>query len=144
MGMEKINQFMELAKDLKIKGLEPTSEPSRDTVESDSSRSYIDSSTTGNDASSIFKSDEVAIQFPCHLCGHIAESRKFMKDHIEANHTLNYPRFLCDYSCEKNTALRNHIQQAHVNGAYSCNKCEYFTGSKDSLSEHFGNSHVDI
>ena len=143
--MEKVNEFMELAKDLQIKGLTPSL---------DSEIGPDDSEEMGNDSNNMrsvkqmensiqnrMTTDEPAIQFICHLCEYTNISRKKMIDHMEEKHSISLTCYLCDYTCHQKIDLRNHMQIMHTDGIYSCNQCEFFSDSKDGLSEHIVNNH---
>jgi len=138
--MENINKFMELARDLQIKGLAPTTDSIEEGVEE---RELFNDSLVNRGLRKVPKVTKPdAVQFPCHLCGYSSEERKDLMNHIEVKHTLSLQCYLCDFTCNKKEKLSVHMQTAHTDGVFSCDKCEFVSGSRESLAVHQSN-HCD-
>ena len=99
-GMEKVDKFMELAKDLKIKGLTPTLDSNiapdeYEEIGKDSNKEDMCSvKGMGEGIPNRMTTDDTVIQIMCHLCGYTNISRRRMKDHMEEKHSISLTCYL--------------------------------------------------
>jgi len=131
--MENINRFMELAKDLQIKGLAPAiqNEDEGDKHEEgigDTSMESTDEKLRLTNDNSAATKPHVAVQFPCHLCMYTSESRKGVVEHVAAEHS-SIQCYLCDYKCDRKEALGKHMESTHKDDIFSGNSIEFVSES---------------
>ena len=141
--MENINKFMDLAKDLQIKGLAPASQNEGDEHEErvkDTNLEDTDVKIKQTIDTSMVTKPHVAVQFPCHLCGYTSESRKGVMDHVTAEHA-NIQCYLCNYTCDKKEKLGTHMETVHKDNLFSSDSSEFVSESRKSLSFHNETEH---
>ena len=141
--MENINKFMDLAKDLQIKGLAPASQNEGDEHEErvkDTNLEDTDVKIKQTIDTSKVTKPYVAVQFPCHLCGYTSESRKGVMEHVTAEHA-NIQCYLCNYTCDKKEKLGTHMETVHKDNLFSSDSSEFVSESRKSLSFHNETEH---
>jgi len=125
--MHQVNQFMELASDLQIKGLRV--EPGTD------GGSKKQKKTKMVEKTNVTKYAE-------------RDGFEGAKNAIKNENTSNveplyfYACHLCEYQAEIKRNLIRHIQITHTEGIHTCNLCDYFAENSSSLSEHKAKSHA--
>ena len=130
--MHQVNQFMELASDLQIKGLRV--DPGTN-----------NSSKKQKKTKRVEKTGVTKDFFPINTESVGSEGAKHA---IKNENTSNveplylYACHLCEYQAEMKRNLIRHIQITHTEGIHTCNLCDYFAESSSSLSEHKAKSHA--
>lgn len=121
--MDQVNQFIELANDLKIKGLRaelaPTKEPTR--------RNNFENLGTKTSRKATISSVK-----KCSIKKEISNL---------SERTCFYACHICDYETETKTDLMSHIEITHTEGIHTCKQCDFYTADNATLKEHEEQSH---
>jgi len=119
--MNKVDQFIDLATDLQIKGLRADSGPSDETNKSQVKENV--GTETDNKDIVIHEEDHSVIK----------------EETVEFSYL--YSCHLCDYQAQKKSNLMCHMEITHKEGINSCNQCDFYATNKHSLWEHKENCH---
>ena len=108
--MDEINQFMQLATDLKIKGLATDHEKEDTEV---SNEEYHEKS--------IEAESKEAIQYTCEMCHYTSFNKQSMEEHSEEKHSNTLPCNLCEYKCNKKSRMTENMNSERKDKInYSC------------------------
>ena len=159
----RINDFVSVAKDLKIKEISEEKDETEDDVQDPTMnatnthlRESIDeinvkaeTKVTSSDWSVakhrqrlIAKNDR---NFSCDECDAIFSKTGNLNRHVQSKHAgLRYPCTKCDYQATTQQHLDNHTNSKHIGVKYPCTKCDYKATQKSSLKKHYDSIHAGI
>ena len=145
---ERLNEFLNVAKNLEIKFFSISNEK----PEIPDIQEYIELKTkqTNIDVKSKQSIDHLAKRttegmFDCTLCQKQFTKRNTLKNHIQSIHVgVKFPCNLCDYEATQHHHLKTHVETKHDSIKFSCDKCDHQLNSKDSLSKHIKYKHEGL
>ena len=122
--MNKVDQFIDLATDLQIKGLRADSGPSDETNKSKVMEDVGEDDSFHNDT-------DIVINEELHSV--------IKEETVEFSYL--YSCHLCDYQAQKKSNLMCHVEITHKEGIHSCDSCDFYATNRHSLWEHKENDH---
>jgi len=164
---ERMNEFLNVAKDLDIKEIgknvvddDEESEGLNDTQNFEQENLEGSEETQGNNVitSSTSTSEEVDINdssyslihgdkkpFKCLQCDFQAANKGHFRYHLQSKHEgIKYPCQQCDYLARTSTYLQHHMKSKHEGIKYPCQQCDYQATSSSHLQVHIRSKHEGI
>ena len=161
-----INEFLNLAKNLEMKGIsenlnltvenETCNEPETLDNYKDEHLIYeeiLDSKidTNENLSSKMEMINRSYIQknsdglFDCDKCQSQFKNKSCLRRHLRSKHEgVKYTCSQCEYQAMRQEYLKTHIQVIHEGVKYPCNHCEYQATDKSNLSKHIKSKHEGV
>ena len=169
----KLQSFMDLAKDLKMKGLydeddikSQGSTEEKIVDETESILIHLDKSSTVKENSSFEKDtsslhEEVStdnshsfnriqeevddLNFKCTECNYSSANKNSLRHHIEKNHEgLRYPCAVCNHQAASLSNLYDHQAVKHkINPKFRCKICDYCTNHTRHKRQHAERKHPE-
>ena len=150
-SLDRIDDFLNVANDLKIKHI------GEHLIQSDATEETLKERTEDNKETSIFKGDNnfgeniPAINkdpnktniFHCDNCDKKFFTKSGLKIHVQAHHSNN--RYLCnhcDYKALQFAHLKIHVQAKHEGIKYPCKHCVFEASQISSLKRHMLRKHT--
>ena len=125
--MDRVNQFIELTTDLKVKGLVKTMETQIIEPKIEESKEL--------------EKDALTVNIDMPEITNVPENSVDPNSEIEETDPFVFNCHLCEYQSDEKKCLVGHMETVHTEGIYSCSQCGFFTETKDSLIEHNVASH---
>ena len=153
---ERINEFLNVAKNLEVKEISRDVEfdedvGSEEPRESETSNDMISElpnaaeTTTNYTNSKRTISQNVEGMYTCNQCQNQFTRKDNLNTHIQSKHDgIKYACNQCEYQATTQGHLKVHIQSKHDGIKYACNHCEYQASTHSTLKVHIQSKHEGI
>ena len=159
LSQEKINEFLNIARNLQVKDIGNTSynvkrDPS--VTETDKEEEFIETEESWEDDEASETQTPVeslndtgcqdkSANTTCKDCGKTFESKWRMERHNRTIHEqLPIACDYCDYTSTSTRSLKMHTEAIHEKIRYPCNQCSYQATQRGSLKSHIKSRHEGI
>ena len=146
---ERMGEFVKIARELEVKGVEiqnteeditlvsVTDDQNKETYQADRQE------RSENDIGEI--QPRIHIYVDCPECGKIYNKKSEMLKHYRSIHGgIKYPCIQCDHQATDRGNLQKHIQSKHEGIKYPCSHCSYQATERGSLKRHIQSKHEGI
>ena len=142
-NQERLNEFLNVAKNLEIKGISSEEPESYDENVTNHQKPEILNVDTDN------SKETSATQSTSHLASNrdIKGDSQLQNEEMFLCETKNEGMFVCDYCQSQFTridTLRNHIESLHKDKKYACNQCDYQAPQRYNLAIHIKSKHEGL
>jgi len=154
---ERMNEFLNVAKNLEVKEISKEVEFDEENVadqekvfhndnepilDSDISDEYKDSSTNQQIITDLNLWKNKEGMFQCDLCESQFKWKKSLKAHIQFIHEgIKYSCIQCDFETVTQNYLTKHTQSIHEGVKYSCSQCDHEATLQSNLRRHIQSQH---
>ena len=144
---ERMNKFLDVAKDLDLKeiGKSVDLDEGQNTVPDDNNIDdtpvIIDNSRDYDDLNTVLKVNEND-KYSCDKCESAFITYSGLYLHKKSKHEgVKYPCQQCDFKATQVGHLNQHVKSKHEGMNYPCQQCEYKATSTSNLSQHIKSKH---
>ena len=137
---DQVNEFLNVARDLEVKGI------SKKVEESDNILSVELSNKDNEQAMTDMKTFMIGeVTYQCEECTSSFTSQGGLLQHKNSIHELiKYPCIQCDYQATQKVNLKNHVRSIHEKRRYPCMHCEHVASEPTHLKKHMNKKHIGI
>ena len=157
----RLNEFMDITRDLELKEFIEDEVPSEDVKQEPFIKGhYIDDKNTTSASNSIedilnydtpeqiynFSDGEVKDtgSFRCQECESSFKYKRGLQSHFKAHQGVKYACKECNYKATRSDSLKAHTESQHCVITHSCNLCDYKATGKPNLIRHQQSIHKGI
>ena len=152
---ERMNEFLDVAKNLEIKVISKDIEPPKNEQFNDVEHQEFDQTNESpasedleekNIKNNIQKQRQVTSnydkKYPCDECSHIATTQRHLQTHIKSIHEgVKYPCDQCNLQFSDPGGMRRHKRTIHDGVRYPCDQCNYKATQLHNLNNHIKSRH---
>ena len=147
---ERMNEFLNVAKDLDLKEIGENVDVDEEEAELIQWDSMTESNITkDNDSSRISRTTVPSVnearKFTCNKCPLSYINNRNLERHVKSSHEgIKYQCQQCDYKASQQTHMDNHVKSKHDGVRYPCEQCDYKASFKNSLYIHLKSKHEGV
>ena len=161
---DRMNEFLNVAKNLEIKEIskdvdfddENLNSDNRDLVEDEKAEEPTNNELEHNTKTNTGLSDNMQLisnskfkcekneegMFVCDQCERQFSDRSNLRTHIKSIHEgVKYPCDQCHYQATKRTNLENHVKSKHEGMKFACDQCDFQSRWPNNLRRHKKENH---
>ena len=163
---DKINDFLNVAKNLEIKGIDEDNERNK-LLDNDEEKVFdqinefqINANETEATANSkqfniipdnnlsedttFIELNQKDKELSCDQCNFKTTVKRYLKRHIKGTHEENHQCDQCVYKATSRHSLERHIQSLHEHIKYPCNQCKFKASHQGNLRIHIKEIHEGV